>query len=1218
MKNSDKTGEHLLKEIEHLKTKIAELEKSETKRKQTEETLKQSEKNYRILFDNMSEGIFILDAETQKVVLSNKAIAQIYGFDSEADALEVNPIDFVLPEDKEAVYKIIAEDMFQNDLQLTNEFRSLTKDGREIWISAVGVRTEYKGRLAGLISVRDITERKLVEDNLRKSEDRFRQVTESIGEWIWEVDTKGVYTYVSNFSNSLLGYHPDEILGKKHFCDFFTPDIKEKLKNAAFKAFANKESFNRFENPNLHKDGHTVILETSGIPIHDDNGNLLGYRGADKDITERKQAEKSLQESEKRFRSFFENSIMGIYRTTAQGDILSVNPALLKMLGYSCLEELKTRNLEKEGYEPGYERSIFKKNLEKNGKVVGLESAWTRKDGSTVFVRESSITMKDDENNVLYYEGTVEDITERKKAERELEKSENKYRDIITSAPIGYYQSSKQGEFIIANDTLAIMLGYENANELIKNRKISEIYFYEEERERLIKLYDEFGEGKVKNVEVLYKRKDGSPQWIYLTSKAYKDDEGETIYYEGFVLNISQQKEITRKLRDSEIRYHNLFENSSEFLFTLDLKGNFTDVNKAAEDLTGYTKAELLKMNFKDYTKKEDHKRLFRAFNKIYKTGEPLHNFYLATKMKDKSKRHFEISLGLLRKGEQVIGFQGSSMDITERKQAEQIQKTLYNISNAINTVDNLPELYEKIRVFLGNVLDTTNFFVALYDEKTDMISLSFHVDEKDEFETFPSGKTLVNYIIQTGKPLFATNDVVEELTQKGVVETIGAHSEIWLGVPLKIENKIIGVITVQSYDNPNLYTKKDIEILTFVSEEIALAINRKQVEEKLKSSEERLKILLESAPDAIYLSDLKGIFIDGNKATQDLLGYKKEELIGKSFFKLKLLSAKQLLKASELLVKNVQGKGTGPDEFILNRQGGSQVPVEIRTYPIKIKDKTVVMGIARDISERKKAENKLKKAHEELLELHKDLEIKVEKAVKELREKDHILIQQSRHAAMGEMIGNIAHQWRQPLAMVAAIIQNYEDAFDDGTLDMDYIEKNTDLIMDILTDMSRTIDDFRYFFKTNKEKENFNIKDVILKTLEFLESSLKFNQIEVSLDLQEECIFEGFPNEYSQVLLVILSNAKDELIERNIKDKKIDVELKKIDDKYVVKIFDNAGGITKEVLPKVFDPYFTTKEQGKGTGVGLYMAKMIIDKNMDGKLTARNLKDGAEFRIEV
>lgn len=135
----------------------------------------------------------------------------------------------------------------------------------------------------------------------------------------------------------------------------------------------------------------------------------------------------------------------------------------------------------------------------------------------------------------------------------------------------------------------------------------------------------------------------------------------------------------------------------------------------------------------------------------------------------------------------------------------------------------------------------------------------------------------------------------------------------------------------------------------------------RKKADEELKSSEERLKILFEFAPDAYYLSDLSGIFIDGNKAAEKLMGFKKEEIIGKSFLKLKLLSVKELFKASKLLLKNVQGKGTGPDQFTLNCKNGSQIPVEISTYPVKIKGKTVVLGIARDITERKKAEQLLK-----------------------------------------------------------------------------------------------------------------------------------------------------------------------------------------------------------------------------------------------------------------
>ncbi len=175
------------------------------------------------------------------------------------------------------------------------------------------------------------------------------------------------------------------------------------------------------------------------------------------------------------------------------------------------------------------------------------------------------------------------------------------------------------------------------------------------------------------------------------------------------------------------------------------------------------------------------------------------------------------------------------NIEISERKQAEKIQKVLFNISNALNTTDKMQDFYNKIREFLGNVIDTTNLYVALYDEKTDMISLPFDFDEKDTFASFPAGKTLTKYVIQSGKSLFAPKQLQVELSKQGKIDIIGTHSEIWLGVPLKIENKVMGVIAVQSYDDPNLYSEKDLEILSFVSEEIALAINRKQAENQIK-----------------------------------------------------------------------------------------------------------------------------------------------------------------------------------------------------------------------------------------------------------------------------------------------------------------------------------------------------------------------------------------------
>ena len=159
---------------------------------------------------------------------------------------------------------------------------------------------------------------------------------------------------------------------------------------------------------------------------------------------------------------------------------------------------------------------------------------------------------------------------------------------------------------------------------------------------------------------------------IYSTIKFPIFIMGKPKYLAGYTMDITERKKMEDELKDSESRYHNLFENSSEFIYTLDLKGNFTDVNKAALSLTGYTKSELLKMNFKNYTPKRDHRKLFLALSNIYKTGKPLQNLLIEAIIKDKSKKYFETSISLMKKGEQIIGFQGSSKDITERKQAEE------------------------------------------------------------------------------------------------------------------------------------------------------------------------------------------------------------------------------------------------------------------------------------------------------------------------------------------------------------------------------------------------------------------------------------------------------------------------------------------------------------------------------------------------------------------
>jgi C4-dicarboxylate-specific signal transduction histidine kinase len=268
-------------------------------------------------------------------------------------------------------------------------------------------------------------------------------------------------------------------------------------------------------------------------------------------------------------------------------------------------------------------------------------------------------------------------------------------------------------------------------------------------------------------------------------------------------------------------------------------------------------------------------------------------------------------------------------------------------------------------------------------------------------------------------------------------------------------------------------------------------------------------------------------------------------------------------------------------------------------------------LRLEEEIAERKAAQANLE-------ELNHTLVTRINLAVTDLRRKDQALIQQGRLAAMGEMVNNIAHQWRQPLNNIGLIIQNLQFSYNAGTLTREEMDQEISNAMGVIMHMSRTIDDFRSFFREDKQIGSFNISETVHKALEFVSSSLLSHDIQIELDDDKKVTVIGYQNEYVQVLLNILSNACEACIERNIATPRIHIRITDENGRSVVYIRDNCGGIAEDILPKIFDPYFTTRAPDRGTGIGLYMSKVIIEQNMGGSLTGRNSENGAEFRIEV
>ena len=250
----------------------------------------------------------------------------------------------------------------------------------------------------------------------------------------------------------------------------------------------------------------------------------------------------------------------------------------------------------------------------------------------------------------------------------------------------------------------------------------------------------------------------------------------------------------------------------------------------------------------------------------------------------------------------------------------------------------------------------------------------------------------------------------------------------------------------------------------------------------------------------------------------------------------------------------------------------------------------------------------------EQLEALNSSLQQRIDESVNELRRKDQVMISQSRQAAMGEMIGNIAHQWRQPLNALAMLLGNMKSAFDYNELTPEYMDKGVENGNRLIQKMSSTITDFRNFFLPDKESVSFSAREQISHAVALVEAALTSQNIRIILDVEQDLTLTGLPNEFSQVLINLLANSRDAIKDSGVAEGCITIRLSEHDGMGRVSISDNGGGIPPDVLDKIFEPYFSTKEMG--TGIGLYMSKMIIERSMSGTIEAHNIQGGAEFVV--
>jgi len=764
-----------------------------------------------------------------------------------------------------------------------------------------------------------------------------------------------------------------------------------------------------------------------------------------------KKAEDELMDNEERFRSIYENSTIGIYRTTPDGRVLMANPELVRMLRYDSFEELAKRGLEKEGYEE-YKRSEFKSLLEKNGEIKGLESKWYRKDGSFLFVRESARVVRDEKGRVVYYDGVVEDITDRKIAEAK-EKKQKKSLEILSDVAMMFVelsfdrniyefiaeqlQSFIMGKsYVVVNsiDSLQGILtnraiaglgqGYKKVAQLL-GRDLKKLYFKADEKElsylndgRLHEsgrtLYDIFFKTvplkvcsvleKLFNVGKIYTIglvKEGK---LFGTVLIFMQKDQKLNVDKSIIETFVKQSAIAVQRRNAEerIRHLNLILGSIRNVNQLitSEKDKKELLSKACSILTetrGYSSvwiALLDKNNKIEYAAESNIGKKFKEVLKKLNSGSMIECCRRAMRTDglvfiknthkeckgcpllgtNPTEKAFTIRLGY---EDKVYGLfsvslpENLSIDVEEQQLFEELAGDLSFALYRIELEEENRKAVEKLRLSedrLSKIMKVANdgtwdwnlitnevYFDPRYYEMAGYKPGDFpHHLQEFQKKVHPAD---LDYVMEQAEKYLSG-----EIDRYSVEFRFKTKSGTWIWILGR------GIIVKRDENGQPLQfigTHSDITERKRIEQELKLSEEkfRKRIEQELKLSEEKFRILFEFAPDAYYIHDMKGNLIDGNKAAENLIGYTKEELIGKNIFNLNLLPKSQIPKVAAMLAENVSGKRVINREITLKRKDGIKVNVEISGFSITLQGKKFVFGNAHDITDRKKAEVILKQS---------------------------------------------------------------------------------------------------------------------------------------------------------------------------------------------------------------------------------------------------------------
>lgn len=1026
--------------------------------------------------------------------------------------------------------------------------------GAYVWATALPLRDE-KGVMVGAIEcVRDITEAKSAEEALRQKEERLRLALEGTTDGIWDWNLSSNQAYFSPRYYTMLGYEPGEFpAGYEGWKQLLHPDDLP-LAEAAIQSHLaqGREDSYAAEFRCRHKDGSwRWILGRGKVVERDEAGNPLRVAGSHTDISARKGSEDALLLTQ----FTVDHASDAVFWNDISGRFTYVNDMACQSLGYSREELLQLGVLDVDvGVEPEAVSHVLAE-LQQVG-AMQFESMHKRKDGSLFPVEVSLKYMAfSGEKHMVAH---ARDITDRRRAEAALLREKQFSDSVINSLPGVFYVFDEHGRLVRWNQNLRELLGL--PEERLSGTVIADMIADQDRGLVMAKFQDVLVTGKG-SAEARLQVGGGDRPSYFLTGRTLT--EGGHTYVVGAGVDISARKHAEEELKLMQFGV----ERSSDAFFLIDPKNRFRKVNNTACASLGLTRKELLAMSIEDIDPDIPGEVAAGMFQSL-REHKALH-FETRHRRKDGSAFPVEVMANYIEFNGQEYNF-CFARDISQRKHAEEaLARTQYAIEHS---------------------------------------SIAF--------ELISDTGQVIACNIQAHESLGLTREELIGMHIWDYDPEVAAESWPHLWAALKQAGSNVLESWHRRKDGSTFPVEAAINHVRFGDQEYCFSYitditARKAAENALRENEQYLRNLLEQFPGTVFWKDRESVYRGCNLAFAQGAGFERvDDIVGMTDYDMPWKESEATAYRRD--DQEVMQGGRSKLDILETQLQANGKQVRFNTSKVPIHDHrgevVGVLGLSHDITQQQRAA-------EALRELNATLETRVREEAQKNREKDHLLIQQSRLAAMGEMIGNIAHQWRQPINALGLVLANIRDAHEFGDLDQDYLHTQVDRGTNLIHKMSTTIDDFRNFFRPDRSRQVFSLAQAVKEALMVVELSFTHSNIRIELDIAEDVSSLGLGNEYAQVVLNLLANSKNAISERQVQAGAVHIRVARDGDMAAVTVGDNGGGIPEEVLPKVFDPYFTTRESG--TGIGLYMSRMIIE-NMGGHISVTNTEAGARFTLHT